>query len=189
MHAVAAFILAAAAEETGPGEKKNILIPDTPELIYGTIAFALVFGFMWFFVFPNVKQALKAREDRIRGSLESAEEARAEADRLLDEYRQRLAEARSESGAIIEEARRTAESMRRDLMAKAENEANDLVARAREQIETERAAAVDAVRREAAGFSVELAERIVKRSIDRDQQARLVEDYIREVEAMAQVQR
>ena len=59
-----------------------------------------------------------------------------------------------------------------------------MVERARQQIESERAAAVDAVRREAASFSVELAERIVRQTIDRDAQARLVEQYIAEIERM-----
>ena len=171
-------------EAPHPEEKPNILLPATPELIYGTIAFLLVFGFMLVFVFPRARQALKEREERIRGSLESAEEARSEADRLLDEYRAKLADARSEANTIIEEARRTAESMRRDLIARAETEAGELMARSREQIEAERAATIDAVRREAAQFSVDLAERIVKGTIDRDAQARLIEDYIDELERM-----
>ena len=70
------------------------------------------------------------------------------------------------------------------LLAKAESESNEVVERARQQIESERAAAVDAVRREAASFSVELAERIVRQTIDRDAQARLVEQYIAEIERM-----
>jgi F-type H+-transporting ATPase subunit b len=162
----------------------NILIPDKPEVIWGIICFVVVFLGLYFLAFPGIRKAMKAREDRIRGSLESAEEAKSEADRILDDYRAKLADARNESNTIIEEARRTAESMRKDLIARAQTEAEEVVVRARESITAERNQAVDEVRRQAASFSVELAERIVKRNIDRDAQARLIEEYINELERM-----
>src|SRR3989440_8755398 len=164
----------------------NPIPPATNEIIWGSISFVVILAVLWKFLLPAVQKGLKNREERIRSSLEHAEEAKSEADKLLDEYREKLAEARTEAGTIIEEARRTAESMRRDLMAKADQEAEEQRVRMRDQIDQERAAAVDAVRREAAQFSVELAERIVKQSIDRDAQARLIEEYIRGLEAMSQ---
>ena len=187
MHLIAT--LAVFAAEVGGkaaegGKAPNPILPAKNEIIWGFLSFIVLFVLMAKLAFPPIRRMLKDREDRIRASLEGAESSKADADNLLDEYRQKLAEARSEAGTIIEEARRTAESMRRDLLAKAESESNELVDRARQQIESERVAAVDAVRREAASFSVELAERIVRQTIDRDAQARLIEQYIEELERM-----
>lgn len=180
-----AVLLAQAAEQGGQ-TAPNPIKPATNEIIWGFFSFVVLFVLLWKLAFPAIRRTLKAREDKIRGSLESSEEAKAQADQILAEYRAKLADARGEANTIIEEARKTAESLRKDLTAKAQAEAEEQSRRARDQIEAERAAAIDAVRREAASFSVELAERIVKKSIDRDAQARLIEDYIAELERMGQ---
>lgn len=185
MHLATGLLIAA---EEG-GKAPNPILPAWNEIIWGFLSFVALFVLLAKFGFPAIRRLLEAREERIRSSLEGAESAKADADRILDEYRQKLAEARSDAGTIIEEARRTAESMRKDILARAEEESDQLVARAREQIGAERTAAIDAVRREAASFSVELAERIVRQTIDRDAQARLIEAYIADLERMGQSQR
>ena len=190
MYALLALIFAAdPAPGASPGadhaaEPANPILPETNEIIWGFLSFVILFVLMWRLAFPAIRKAMEAREERIRESLESAEEAKGEADRLLDDYRQKLAEARTEANTIIEEARRTAESMRRDLLARAETEREEMIQRARQEIEASQATAVEAVRREAATFSVELAERIVRQTIDRDAQGRLIEEYIAELERM-----
>ena len=81
---------------------------------------------------------LAERTAKIQGEMEKAEATRQEADALLAEYRQQLAGARDESNRIIEEARKTAEQLRRDVQAKAEEESQATVARAQEEIRAER---------------------------------------------------
>ena len=81
---------------------------------------------MWKFGVPAVKNMEKAREDRIRNDLEGAEKARTEAEAEKAQYLAQIAGAREEAGRIIEEARQSAEQVRRDLIARAEAEADEV---------------------------------------------------------------
>ena len=98
----------------------------------------IVFGLLWKFAFPALNKMLAERSSKIQGEMERAEATRGEADRLLADYRSQLAGARDESNRIIEEARKTADQLRRDVQAKAEQEAQATVARAQEEIRAER---------------------------------------------------
>lgn len=165
-------------------EEHNPILPEADELIFGSLAFLLVFVVLARYAFPRLNQGLKQREDKIRGDLEGAEEARKEAEASLQRYEQQLQEARAEAGRIIEEARKTAESMRRDLLAKAEDESRAVVARAQEEIRAERDRAIQELRGQLAEWSVELAGRVVGASLDKKRHLQLVEEYIDEVAGM-----
>ena len=172
-------------EEHQPGaEEHNPILPEADELIFGSLAFLLVFVVLARYAFPRLNKGLKDRQDKIRGDLEKAEEARNEAESSLRRYEQQLQEARAEAGQIAEEARRTAEQMRRDTLAKAEDESRQIVARAQEEIRAERDRAMQELRRTLAEASVDLASRVVGESLDRDRQIRLVDEYIDEVAGM-----
>jgi len=99
------------------------LLPAKNEVIWGTAAFLVLLVAMWKFGVPAVKNMEKAREDRIRNDLEGAEKARADAESEKAEYLAQIAGAREEAGRIIEEARQSAEQVRRDLIARAEADA------------------------------------------------------------------
>jgi F-type H+-transporting ATPase subunit b len=165
-------------------EEHNPILPEADELIFGSLAFLLVFVVLARYAFPRLNQGLKQREDKIRGDLEKAEESRTEAEASLRRYEEQLQEARAESGRIIEEARKTADSMRRDLLAKAEDESRAVVARAQEEIRAERDRAVQELRGQLAEWSVDLASRVVGQSLDKERHLQLVEEYIDEVAGM-----
>src|ERR671923_1933936 len=165
-------------------EEHNPILPEADELVFGSLAFLIVLVVLARYAFPRLNQGLKQREDKIRGDLEKAEEARKEAESSLQRYEQQLQEARAESGRIIEEARKTADSMRRDLLAKAEDESRGVVARAQEEIRAERDRAILELRGQLAEWSVDLASRVVGESLDKKRHLQLVEEYIDEVAAM-----
>ncbi|HET9004460.1 MAG TPA: ATP synthase F0 subunit B, partial [Gemmatimonadaceae bacterium] len=98
----------------------NPLVPSANEIIWGSLAFLVLLGIMWKFGVPAVKNMEQAREDRIRNDLEGAERARTEAEAEKQQYLSQIAGAREEAGRIIEEARQSAEQVRRDLIARAE---------------------------------------------------------------------
>jgi F-type H+-transporting ATPase subunit b len=178
VHLVIRGILA--AEGTEISEPKD-LYPHASELIVGLIAFAILFFFMWRWVLPRFKQVLEDRRVQIQGNLEKAEEARADADRQLADYREQLAGAREESGRIIEEARKTADQLRKELQARAEEESQAIVARAQEEIRAERDRAFQDLRAQVGDIAVELAGRVVRQSLDRSTHERLIDEYIDEV--------
>jgi F-type H+-transporting ATPase subunit b len=165
-------------------EEHNPILPEADELIFGSLAFLIVFVILARYAFPRLNKGLKDRQEKIRGDLERAEEARQEAESSLQRYQQQLQEARAEAGTIMEESRRTAEQMRRDLLARAEDESRQIVARAQEEIRAERDRAMQDLRRTLAEASVDLASRVVGESLDRERQIRLVDEYIDEVAGM-----
>lgn len=173
-----------AAEEAEAGNDPSDLFPEVHELFWGAVAFGVLFLFMTKFAFPRINRMLDARRERIQGELERAERARTEADVVLADYRRQLAGAREESNRIIEEARRTAEAMRSELLARAEREAGEIVSRAQEDIRAERDQVFRELRSQVGELSVQLATRIIGDSLDRERQLRLVDDYIDQLAAM-----
>ena len=83
----------------------NPLVPDLPELIIGTIAFLIVFAVLGKVLMPRIRKTLEERTDAIEGGLKRAEDAQAEAGRVLEQYRAQLADARHEAARLREEAR------------------------------------------------------------------------------------
>jgi F-type H+-transporting ATPase subunit b len=110
------------------------LLPAKNEIIWGSASFAVLLIAVWKFGVPAVKNMEKAREDRIRNDLESAETAKTEAEAEKTQYLAQIAGAKDEAGRLIEEARQAAETVRADLIARAETEANDIRARAQADI-------------------------------------------------------
>jgi F-type H+-transporting ATPase subunit b len=175
-------LLILAAEEEPSGTE--LILPAVDELLWGTVCFAIVAFFMMRLVIPKIRDGLDARAAAIQSDKEAAESSKAEAAKLQKDYEQKLAEAKTEANRINEEARASAEEVRKDLIAKAEKEAQAIVARASEQIEAERNRTMQELRTRVAEISVDLAEKVVGRSLDRTAQAQLIDDYIAEVGAM-----
>ena len=171
-----------AAEEGGESGGLDLLLPATPELIGGIIAFAIVFFFVWKWAVPALNSTLEDRQKAIGGQIEEAEKAKLEAQSLLDDYRKQLAETRAKENETIEAARQEGEALRADIVARANAEAEQIVTRAREDAANERTRALTAARAEVANLSIDLAERVVGENLDRETQLGLVERYIAELE-------
>jgi F-type H+-transporting ATPase subunit b len=159
----------------------SLILPATNEIIWGGLAFVVLLLVMWKYALPPVRNMMKQREDRIRDDLERAEQARTEGEGELANYRRQVADARNEAARIIEEARQSADEVKRQIQSQAEADAGDIRARAQEDIRlaTERAQAD--LQGRVAELSIELAEKIVERNLDRDTQLALVESYIGQV--------
>ena len=164
-------------------EAPNPILPEKNELIYGGLAFFILLGLMWKLAYPGVKKGMEARTQRIRDNLDEAEKTKSDAQQVLEEYQRQLADARNESARIIEEARQTAEQMRRDLISRAEAEAAELRQRSQEEIGAAQQRAMADLRRQVSGLAIDLAEKVVERSLDRDTNVALIESYIDQVGA------
>ena len=182
MGSVAGILLAQAEEER---EGIDLILPAVDELVWGVICFVVVVFLLSKYAFPALRAAIEKREQTIQTNLEEAEKAKSDAQKELDEYRKQLAEARGEANRIIEEARQGAEQVRKDIVAKAESEAEQIVARAQEQIEAERNRTVTELQSTIADLSIQLAEKVVGRSLDGGSQKELVDAYIKEVGQMS----
>jgi F-type H+-transporting ATPase subunit b len=157
------------------------ILPATNELIWGTISFVVLFFLLSKFAWPGLKKGLDDRAARIRTDLDAADTAKGDAERILDEYRSQLADARNESARIIEEARQAADSLRRDQEQRLQTELAQLRERAAADIEGAKRQAIADLRGDVAQIAIGAAEVIVQRNLDRDTQTRLVESYIEQV--------
>jgi F-type H+-transporting ATPase subunit b len=162
-------------------EAPNPLIPGVNEIIWGSAAFAILLVVLWKYGLPPIRNMMKQREDRIREDLERAEQARTEAEGELANYRRQVAEARNEAARIIEEARQSADEVKRQIQAQAEADAAETRTRAQDDIRLATDRAQADLQGRVADLSIELAEKIVERNLDRDTQLALVESYIGQV--------
>ena len=156
----------------------DLLLPAIPELIWGFVAFLLLMGLMFKFVFPKADQALEDRSAAIQGKMEEADKRLVEAEKSKADFEAGIADARGEATRIIEEAKQTAESLRRDIVAKAEDEAAQLLEKARADVAAERDRVLQELRSQVGVLSVELASRIVERELDPSTHQLLVDEYI-----------
>jgi F-type H+-transporting ATPase subunit b len=157
------------------------IIPLTSELLVSLVSFAVLFVVMWRFALPPITKMLDERAEKIKDSLEQAEQTRVEAERLLSEYKEQLAEARLESNRVIEQGRKVAETMKDEIVAKANEEREAILARAREEIEGEKRVALAELQASVADLSVAVAGRIIGSELSAKDHAALIEKYVAEV--------
>jgi F-type H+-transporting ATPase subunit b len=162
-------------------EAPSPILPEMNELIWGGISFLLLFLLMWKFAFPAIKEGMNNRTERIRADLDAAESAKSEAVGVLDGYKAQLADAKSEAARIIEEARQSADALKRDQEARLQTELAEARARAAADIEAAKAQATADLRGELAQLAVGAASAVVNKNLDADAQTQLIEDYINSV--------
>ena len=136
---------------------------------------------MWKFALPAIKEGMNDRTERIRSDLDAAETAKAEAVGVLDGYKAQLADAKSEAGRIIEEARQAADALKKDQESRLQTELAETRARAAADIEAAKAQATADLRGELASLAVGAASAVVNKNLDPAAQTQLIEDYINQV--------
>jgi F-type H+-transporting ATPase subunit b len=161
----------------------NPLLPETNEIIWGSIGFAVVFLFLWKFGFPAIKKAMGERTAKIQGDLDAAERAKADAETVKAEYEAKLADAKAESGRIIEEARQAADQLKADQQSRLNEELTAARAQAQADIDAAKGQAMAELRGEVADIAIGAAEAVVGANLDRATQTQLIEDYIDRVGA------
>jgi F-type H+-transporting ATPase subunit b len=167
--------------------ENNPLIPDWGELILGFIAFAILVAVLVRLAFPSIERLYHERREAIEGGIRRAEEAQAEAQRTLQQYRAQLADARHEANRIREEARAQGQEIIDELRRQAQEEADRIRRRGEEQLAAERASVVVELRAEIGRLAVDLAERIVGESLQDDTRVRTTVDrFLDHVESGAQ---
>ena len=157
------------------------ILPEINQLIYSTVAFFILLFLLSRFAFPPILNVLDKRAQTIRESLEKAEETRAEAEKLLSDYREQLSQARSEAQQIIGQGRILGENMKKDMVEKANREARSMIDRAQTEISLEKEKAFAELRNRIADLSIELASQVTQKSLDRKDHVRLIEDYLARV--------
>ncbi len=162
-------------------EAPNPILPAVDEMVWGTLAFLVVFFGIAKFGYPAIQKGMDDRTARIAGDLDAADKAKVDAETVRNEYESRLADAKNEASRIIEEARQAADGLRRDLIARAEAEAEELRRRNAEAVAGERGRVMAEMQGQVASLAIELAEKVVEASLDREANLQLIENYINSV--------
>ena len=156
-----------------------------PSLIAYLINFIILLGILFLFAYKPVLKALDARSERIRESLEAADRARDEAATSRTAIEDQVNEARRQGQQMLDQAREAADRYREEEMVRARQEAQDFVDRARSDIQRERDAAVAEVRVNFGDLAITAAERVIRRSLDRQANQELVAQVFEEGDAIA----
>lgn len=146
----------------------------------------LVFGITMYVLskvaFPRIQEALDKRANLIRESIDEAENTREEANKILEEYRGRLKEAREQADDIIARARKTAETTTAEAADQGREKREELLAAARRDIEAETRRSLERIRKEVADLTVLTTEKVTRKALDADDQKRLIEEALAEVD-------
>jgi len=173
-------LLETGGEPDDCAEAPSPIVPATSELVWSIISFGLLLFLLSKFALPAVQKAMAGRTERIQANLDDAERVKAEASTVLAQYQAQLADARNESARIIEEARQTADQLRRDLMARAEAEVAELRQRTRDDIAAAQERATADLQAKVGALAIDMAEKVVAANLDREANRRLIEQFIAE---------
>ncbi len=150
-----------------------------PGLMIWTIAFFVIVVFVLRrYAFGPIQRMIDERRESIRRSIEAADQARDDAQRLLEEHRKLIAEARGQGEAILAEARKTRESMEQRMRDETEAERQRRLEETRKEIAAETARALQQIRSEVADLTLEAASRVVGRTLDAKRDQELIEEAI-----------
>ena len=155
-----------------------------PSLIAYLINFVILLGILSLFAYKPVLRLLDQRSERIRESLEAADRAREEASSSQAAIEEQLNEARREGQRLLDQAREAAQRFRDEEMDRARQEAKTFVSRARSDIQRQRDAAIDEVRANFGDLAITAAERVLRRSLDRQAHQDLIEQVLEEGESL-----
>ena len=155
-----------------------------PSLLIYLINFLLVLGLLFLFAYKPILRLMDQRAERIRESLEASERAREEAASSQQVVEEQLVKARREAQRIMDLAREAGERFRAEEMDRARNEAETFVARAQSELQRERDAALEEVRANFGDLAITAAERVVRRSLDRQAHEDLISQVLEEGESL-----
>jgi F-type H+-transporting ATPase subunit b len=176
------LILVAAAAKEG-GDAGNALLAPSPGLMIWTlVTFLLSLYVLNRYAFGPIQRALDARRDAINQSVETAERTRAEAEQLFTEYKEQLANARTEAEGILTRARGTGDELLARIKTEGETQRQEQLKQTQQQVRAEVDKAMGDLRGAIAEMTVEASEKVLRGSIDAQQHQRLIEQSVDELD-------
>jgi F-type H+-transporting ATPase subunit b len=162
-----------------------LITPNVGLMIWTLLLFGLSMYVLAKLAFPRISEALDKRQHAIEESIEAAERTRKEADQLLAEYRERLHEARQQADEIIARSRKAAEVHEREALEEGKDKREQMLEQTRRDIESETRRAIQEIRHEVADLTVMATEKVTRKTLNDEDQRRLVEDALSELDFSA----
>ena len=161
----------------------NPLVQTDPGLfIWTIITFLVLLALLAKFAWTPLLVALETRQNAIRKSLDDAQQAKEELERLHLESAQIIQRARVDAEAIISQSRSDGDRLREELRQKARAEAEHIVKNAERQIQLETSRALEQIRHEAIDLSVMIASKIIQRNISKEDNEKLIDQALEQVD-------
>ena len=161
----------------------DLVTPGVGLIFWSTLFFLILLLILGKFAWPAILTAIKARNESIKKALDAADKAKEEMAQLKADNEKILAEAKTERDALLKEAKQVKEKLIAEAKEKAADEAKKMVKGAREAIQTEKAAALNDIKSQIAGLSVEIAEQILRMKLEESEaQKELVDKLINEAD-------
>ncbi len=173
-------VIAAAAKKEEGGS--FLVSPDIGLMVWTLLVFAISGYLLKKYAFPHIAEALDKRQRIIEESLDTAAKTRAEAETLLEEYRERLAAAREQAEAILARARKAAETTEHETLADAKRRREELMAQTRRDIEAETRRAIQEIRAEVADLTIMATEKVTRKSLTDADHRRLIDEALKDLD-------
>ena len=151
------------------------------DFLYRVLNFAIVVGILWYFLAKPLKNGLSKRTKDIEKNLAEAKQAKEEAEEKFAEYDRKLTQATEEIAEISDAIRREGELEKQKIIENAKITAAQIEKDAEAAVNLEIAKAKEQLQREAVQLSVDLAEELLKKNFNKEDDARLIDEYVKKV--------
>ncbi len=169
-----------AASEGGGGGGNFLVTPELGLMLWTLLAFGVSMYLLRRLAYPRIQAALEKRARAVAESIDAAERTRQEADQILNEYRERLREAREQADEIVARARKAADKTQDEARLTAKETREEMLRDARRDIEQETRRAIGQIRREVADLTVVATEKVARKTLDADDHKRLIDEALQE---------
>ena len=159
-----------------------LVTPDPGLFIWTIFTFLVLVGLLAKFAWKPLLKSLDARHELIKKSLDDAQAAKGELERLQQESGQILKAARVEAESIVSKSWSDAEKLREEMKQKAKSESDLIVKDAQRQIELETSRALRQIRNEVADLSIAIATKVIQRNVTREDNERFVQETLKQMD-------
>lgn len=164
----------------------SILLPKAYDIVWSLVVFLVIFLLFWKFVLPKFQEVLAEREDKIKGGIERAETAQAQAKAALEKNNAQLAEARAEAAEIREAARQKGKEIEAEARVKAEEESRRIVESGEKQLLASREQVVAELRNELGQNSINLAEELLGAELsDSTRRSNTIDNFLSQLDTVS----
>jgi F-type H+-transporting ATPase subunit b len=158
---------------------EHLLQPEFGLMIWTVITFLVMVVILKRIAWKPLLKAIDEREDKINRDLKSIQDSRAEMERLKKDYEHRMIEIQDRMQAMLAEAERQGNVSRERIVKAAEEEAHGIAEKTRKQLEGEKDRLVAELRQEIGSLAVEVAEKLMRQTVDKKIQDRVFEDFLK----------
>ena len=149
-----------------------------PSLIVYLVNFILLVVILYFVAYKRILALLDSRSERIKNSLDEAEKARLESDKIQEELKNEIAKARNDAQNLLDDARKTAEQYKEDQKQKATEEIQQFMSESREQLSREKQKLYLEIKEHFSQLVILATEKILHRTLENEDHNKLIDEVL-----------